>query len=128
MGNSDGLKREDTVDFIEREVWSPSYLNLSYSIFSKFCNQSCSTSTRSQATGIIYWTPAIVRHLCDQSKTRVFTFWLRSPLRSRSRVDLGKFFGQAGLHWLGPTFILSVSIRHDLYFIYKAASVRSDLL
>jgi hypothetical protein len=29
---------------------------------------------------------------------------------------------------LGPTPSLFVSIRHDLYFVCKAASVRSDLL
>ena len=38
MGNSDGLKQEDMVDFIEKEVWSLSYLNLGYFVFfSKFC-------------------------------------------------------------------------------------------
>ena len=53
MGNSDGLKREDMMDFIEREVYSLSYLNLRYFVFfSKFCNQSCSTRTHSQALGI----------------------------------------------------------------------------
>jgi hypothetical protein len=51
-----------------------------------------------------------------------------SPLRSRSRVDLGEFFGKQGCHRLSPTSDLSMSICHDLYFVYKAASVRFDLL
>ena len=68
------------------------------------------------------------RHIYDQSKTRTFTFRLTPPLRSGSRVDFDEFFGQTGLHWLGPTFGLFVSIRHDLYFVCKAASLRSDLL
>jgi hypothetical protein len=50
------------------------------------------------------------------------------PLRSRSGVDFGEFFKQAGLHQLGPTSGLFVSIRHDLYIAYKVASVRLDLL
>jgi hypothetical protein len=32
------------------------------------------------------------------NQTRNLTFWLRPPLRSRSRVDFDEFFGQAGLH------------------------------
>jgi hypothetical protein len=38
-----------------------------------------------------------LNHLSNQSKTRTFIFQLTPPLRSRSRVDLGEFFGQAGL-------------------------------
>ena len=50
------------------------------------------------------------------------------PLRIRSRVDFGKFFGQVGLHQLGPTSGLFMSILHYLYLVCKAASVRFDLL
>ena len=63
-------------------------------------------------------------HLQQSTQISTFTFWLTTPLRSRSRVDFGEFFEQAGLHRLGPTSGLFVSIRHDLYFVYKVASVR----
>ena len=33
-----------------------------------------------------------------------------------------------GFHWLGPISGLFMSIRHDLYFVYKVASVRYELL
>ena len=36
--------------------------------------------------------------------------------------------GKQGCHRLGSTSGLFVSIRHDLYFVCKAASVRSNLL
>ena len=47
------MKEEDTPDSIEGEDWGPSYRNLgNFIFFSKFCNQSCLTRTRSQALGI----------------------------------------------------------------------------
>jgi hypothetical protein len=44
-------------------------------------------------------TPAIVIDISHRlTKSNTFTFQLRPPLRSRSRVDFDEFFGQAGLH------------------------------
>ena len=43
-------------------------------------------------------------------------------------VDLDEFFRQVGLHRLGPTFGLFVSMRQDLYFVYKVALVWLHLL
>ena len=118
-----GMKQENTLDFIEGKDWGPSYRNLeSFVLFSKFCNQSCSTRTRSQAS-------AIVIDMSHRSNKQVpLLFWFTPPLWSRSRVDFGEFFGKQGCHRLSPTSGLSVSIRHDLYFVCKATSVRSDLL
>jgi hypothetical protein len=46
-------RQEDTSDSIEGKDWGPSYLNLGcFVLFSKFCNQSYSTRTRSQSSGI----------------------------------------------------------------------------
>jgi len=50
------------------------------------------------------------------------------PLRSKSKVDFGEFSGMQGCHRLSLTSSLSVSIRHDLYFVCKVVSVRFDLL
>ena len=85
------------MDFIEGKDRSPSYLNLGYFVsFSKFCNQSYLTRTR--------WTLAIIIDISAINQKPVpLLFSLMPPLRNRSRVDLGEFFRQAGLHRFGPT-------------------------
>ena len=118
------MKREDTSNFIEGNDWGLSYQNLgSFISFPSF------------VIGLI-WLGLVVklrvsilnpgycnRDLNDQSKTSTFTFQLTPPLRSRSRVDFGGFFDKQGYHRLSPTSGLSMSIRHDLYFVCKVASV-----
>ena len=52
---------------------------------------------------------------------KLFTFSAPATLRSRSRVDLDELFGKLGCPRLGPISGLSMSIRHDLYFVCKAA-------
>ena len=93
------IKREGTSDSIERKDWSPSYPKLGSSFFfSKFWDRSCLTRTHSQASAI-NTTPTIVIDISHRStKTSIFTFQLRPPLRSRSRVDFDEFFVQAELH------------------------------
>ena len=106
------MEQEDALDFIEGKVWGPSYHNLgSFIFFSKF------------VTGLVR--PRLVikprvyivnpsyrnKHLSSINQTSTFTFWLRPPLRSRSRVDFDEFFGQARLHRMTwPLACLWVSI------------------
>ena len=67
--------------------------------------------------GYKYQTLAIVKHTINQIQVNYF-FWLRPPLRSRSRVDLGEFFSEYGcidsvdLHCLSvSTVIVYTSVR-----------------
>ena len=101
MKDGSDLKQEDMMAFIEGKVWSPSYLNLGYFVFfSKFCNWSCLTRTRSQASGINIG-PQLLQQTCliNQSNQYLYFLAYANP-RSRSRIDLGEFFVQAGLHQL----------------------------
>ena len=115
------MKQEDASDFIEGKDWGPSYCNLgNFIFFSKFCNQSCSTKTRSQASGI---------NIQTSIKTSTFTFFGPvPPLGVGVEYISASSSSKQGCHRLGPTSSLFVSICHDLYFVCKAASVRSDLL
>ena len=65
--------------------------------------------------GYKYQTPAIVK--INQSKYKSITFfWLRPPLRSRSRVDLDEFFSEYGcinpvdLHCLSISTIMVIPL------------------
>ena len=72
-----------------------------------------------------YQTPAIVKgHQSIQIQVNYF-FWLRPPLRSRSRVDLGEFFIEYG--YIDPVDLhcLSVSIVMVYTSIRMAESIRS---
>jgi hypothetical protein len=122
------MEREDMSDFIEGKDWGPSYHKFGgFVFFSKFEDRSYSTRIRSQASSI-YWTRAIVIDISYRStKSSTFTFWLRPPLRSRSRVDFDEFFGQAGLHrttwplscsWVFVmTYIVTCKAATDYWFL-----------
>ena len=122
-------EQKSTVESVERKDWSLSYPNLEYlSSFTNFV-----TSLIRLGLVVKPWVQILDaghcnRHLSSINQTNTFTFWLTPPLKRSSSVDLGEFFGQAGLYQLGPTFYLFVSIHYDLYYVYKVASVRLDLL
>ena len=55
----------------------------------------------------------------------IYFFWLRPPLRSRSRVDLDEFFSKYGCIDLVDLHYLSVSIIMAYTSVRMAASIRS---
>ena len=74
--------------------------------------------------GYKYQTSTIVKHTINPIQV-IYFFWLRPPLRSRSRVDLGEFFSKYGCINLVYLHCLSVSTVMVYTSVRMAASIRS---
>ena len=75
--------------------------------------------------GYKYQAPTIVKKQQSIQYTSYLLFWLRPPLRSRSRVDLGKFFSKYGCIDPIDLHCLSISTVMAYTSVRTAASIRS---